>query len=78
MDNNLEWALNYAKQGFSVIPTKPNNVKEPIFKHAGKPPLTQEEIKQLLSENPNYGIALKMTNIFSIDVELRSMQEQLK
>lgn len=69
MNSNLDWALNYAKQGFSVVPTNPSNVKIPAIEHAGKPPLTQEEIKQLWTEEPNYGIALKMTNIFSIDVD---------
>lgn len=53
MNSNSDWALNYAKQGFSVVPTNPSNVKIPAIEHAGKPPLTQEEIKQLWTEEPN-------------------------
>lgn len=69
MNDTLAWALNYAKQGFSVIPTDPNNVKMPAIEHAGKPPLTQEDIKRIWTQAPHCGIALKMTNIFSIDVD---------
>lgn len=65
---NLDWALTYAKHGFSVLPLIPNT-KHPVFKHADMPPLTTEQIKKYWSENPNYGIAIKMTNIFSIDID---------
>lgn len=65
---NLDWVLTYAKHGFSVLPLIPNT-KHPVFKHADTPPLTTEQIKKYWSENPNYGIAIKMTNIFSIDID---------
>lgn len=65
---NLKWALTYAEHGFSVIPVKPNS-KIPAIVHADKPPLTTEQVKELWTRNPNYGVALKMDKIFSIDVD---------
>lgn len=68
MKTNLDWALTYANHGFSVLPLIPNT-KHPVFKHADKPPLTTEQINKYWAENPNYGIAIKMTTIFSIDID---------
>lgn len=67
--SNLDIALSYARQGFSVIPTKENNVKEPVFQHSNRKPLTEDEIQRYWAINPNYGLALKMDKIFSIDID---------
>lgn len=66
--NNLDWAVKYAEHGFSVIPTNVN-LKSPAIPHSNKPSLTDKEITQLWTDNPNLGIAWKMTNIFSIDID---------
>lgn len=66
--NNLDWALQYGKQGFSVVPTNVN-LKSPAIAHAKKHSLTEQEITQLWTDNPKFGIAWKMTNIFSIDID---------
>jgi len=65
--NNLDWAVKYAEHGFSVIPTNVN-LKSPAIPYSNKPSLTDKEITQLWTDNPNLGIAWKMTNIFSIDM----------
>lgn len=69
MNETLEWALRYAQQGFSIIPTHPDDVKKALFYHKDKPALTEDEIKQIWNKLPNCGIAFKMTNIFSIDID---------
>ena len=68
-DNKLlEYAIKYQKAGFSVVPVDANS-KRPIIPHKGKKPLTEQEIKQEWSKTPSAGIALKMDNIFSIDID---------
>lgn len=65
---NIDWALQYGKQGFSVVPTNVN-LKSPAISHAKRASLTDQEITQLWTDNPKIGIAWKMTNIFSIDID---------
>lgn len=68
MNSNLNAALQLAKNGFSVVPIVPNT-KRPAIKHADQSPMTSEQINSFWSKNPNYGIAIKTTDFFSIDVD---------
>lgn len=65
--NLINYALNYAKHGFSVIPIGSN--KRPLIKFAGKPPLTNTEIREIWKEYPTANIALKTDKFFVIDVD---------
>lgn len=65
--NLVNYALSYAKHGFSVIPI--GNNKRPLIKFADKPPLTSTEIRDLWKKYPTANIALKTDNFFVIDVD---------
>ncbi|MBP2058955.1 hypothetical protein J2Z60_002146 [Lactobacillus colini] len=68
MNNNLNAAIQLAKNGFSVVPIIPDT-KRPAIKHANQEPLTIDEIRELWTEYPNYGIAIKTTDFFCIDID---------
>ena len=65
--NLVNFALNYAKHGFSVIPI--GNNKRPLIKFADKPPLTNTEIREIWKKYPTANIALKTDKFFVIDVD---------
>lgn len=66
--NLVQYALNYAEKGFSVIPISATS-KRPIVAFADKPPLTAKQIKKIWNENPTANIALRTTNFFVVDVD---------
>lgn len=66
MQNLVNYAIQYAEKGFSVIPTLG---KRPLLKFADRPPLTVEEIKEFWNQHPYANIALKTEKFFVIDVD---------
>ena len=68
MENLVNFAVNYAKHGFSVIPIS-HTEKRPLIKFANKPALTPDEIRELWKRYPLANIALKTENFFVIDVD---------
>lgn len=68
MPSMMEYALQYQKLGFSVIPINPQN-KMPLRNFADQPAMTKEEIEQVWKEHPNANIALRTTNFFVIDID---------
>lgn len=66
MENLLNYAVQYAKHGFSVIPTAG---KKPLVKFADKPQLSVNEIESFWRKNPFANIALKTDRFFVIDVD---------
>lgn len=74
--NLVNYALSYAKHGFSVIPI--GNNKRPLIKFANKPPLEGDEIKQIWQKYPTANIALKTDKFFVIDVDRHSGGDGMK
>ena len=68
MNNLLNAALDYQKRGFYVVPIEPHS-KRPAIAFKDQPALTQKEIKELWSKNPNFNIALRTVNHFVIDID---------
>ena len=68
MPSMKNYALQYQKLGFSVIPINPKN-KMPLIDFADKPALTAEEIEKFWGGYPNANIALRTTNFFVIDID---------
>ena len=62
----VNYAIQYAKKGFSVIPTVG---KKPLIKFADQPALTSEEIKEFWNMHPYANIALKTEKFFVVDVD---------
>ena len=67
LENLVNYAINYAAHGFSVIPIGSN--KRPLIKFADKPPLSDDEIKKIWQRYPLANIALKTDRFFVIDVD---------
>ena len=55
--NLVNFALNYAEHGFSVIPI--GSSKKPLIKFADRAPLTSTEIREIWQKYPTANIALK-------------------
>lgn len=68
MPSMKEYALQYQKLGFSVLPINPKN-KMPLIDFSDKPAMTALEIEQFWEGYPNANIALKTTNFFVIDID---------
>lgn len=68
MENMLRFALGYARRGFDIVPLVPNT-KRPLQKFANRPPLTEEEIKDIWTRVPNANIGIKTVDFFVIDVD---------
>lgn len=68
MPSMKEYALQYQKLGFSVIPINPKN-KMPLIDFADKLAMTPSEIENFWDGYPNANIALKTTNFFVIDID---------
>lgn len=66
--NLMNFAIAYAKKGFSVIPISPES-KRPLIKFANLPPLTVEEITALWCKYPNANIALRTDKFIVLDVD---------
>lgn len=68
MPSMKEYALQYQKLGFSVIPISPKN-KKPLTDFADKPAMTADEIEFFWDGYPNANIALRTVNFFVIDID---------
>lgn len=66
MQNLVNYAVQYAERGFSVIPTVE---KRPLIKFADRPALTSNEIKEFWDKHPYANIALKTEKFFVVDVD---------
>lgn len=66
MINLVNYAVQYASKGFSVIPVLD---KQPLIKFADRKPLTTSEIKSFWLTHPYAGIALKTDKFFVVDVD---------
>lgn len=75
MQNLENYALYYARKGFSVLPVQG---KQPIIKFANKPPLTPADIKKIWNLNPTVDIALKTEDFFVIDVDRHGLVDGLE
>lgn len=67
LENLVNYAVDYAEKGFSVIPI--GSGKKPLIKFADKPPLTPDEIRKFWKTHPLANIALKTDKFFVIDVD---------
>ena len=65
MKSLVNYAIQYAKKGFSVIPTIG---KKPLVKFADREPLTSAEIEKFWTSHPYANIALKTDQFFVVDV----------
>lgn len=65
----VEYALHYARLGFSVIPVDKRS-KRAITAYKDKT-FSELEIKRLWRDNPDANIALKTTDFFVIDIDVR-------
>ena len=74
--NLVNYAVNYAEHGFSVIPI--GQGKKPLIKFANRPALTPDEIRKIWKENPLANIALKTDKFFVIDVDRHNDVDGLK
>lgn len=74
--NLVNYALNYAQHGFSVIPIGSN--KRPLIKFANKPPLEGDEITKIWDKYPAANIALKTDKFFVIDVDRHGEEDGMK
>ncbi|MCU0082597.1 bifunctional DNA primase/polymerase [Streptococcus danieliae] len=68
MNSMKDYALQYQKLGFSVIPISPKN-KRPLIEFADKAAMTAEEIEAFWNGYPNANIAIRTTNFFVIDID---------
>lgn len=66
MQNLVNYAVTYAKNGFSVLPMLN---KKPLIKFADQPALTVEEVKRIWQKYPYANIALRTTNFFVVDID---------
>jgi len=66
MKNLVNYALAYARAGFSVLPMV---AKQPMIKFADQPPMTLEQIKRFWQIHPYAQIAMRTTNFFVIDID---------
>ncbi|WP_061777168.1 bifunctional DNA primase/polymerase [Levilactobacillus senmaizukei] len=66
MKNLVNYAIVYAKAGFSVLPMVG---KQPLIKFADKPALTPEQVQKFWMTHPYSQIALRTTNFFVVDID---------
>lgn len=66
MKSLVNFAVQYAERGFTVIPTID---KRPLIKFADQPAMTGDEIREFWKTHPYANIALKTEKFFVIDVD---------
>lgn len=66
MKNLVNFAVQYAEHGFTVIPTVG---KKPLIKFADRPALTPNELREFWGTHPYANIALKTEKFFVVDVD---------
>lgn len=64
--NKLHSAIDYAKNGFSVLPI---HGKQPVIAFKDQPPLTVDEVRDYWTSDPDLNIAVKTTTFFVVDVD---------
>lgn len=67
MRNLVEYAVQYAHKGLSVIPMIR---KRPLIKFADKPPLTENEIRKFWKTHPYANIAVKTDKFLVFDIDV--------
>ncbi|QGH03228.1 bifunctional DNA primase/polymerase [Streptococcus dysgalactiae] len=65
----IDYALNYLKMGFNVIPISKNG-KTPLVAFADKPRLTESDLRRIWRDYPDANIALRTDSFFVIDVDM--------
>ena len=65
----IDYALNYLKMGFNVIPISKNG-KTPLVAFADKPQLTENDLRRIWRDYPDANIALRTDSFFVIDVDM--------
>lgn len=73
MKSMKDYALQYQKLGFSVVPINPKN-KMPLIDFADTPPMSAEAIENFWNGYPNANIAVRTTNFFVIDIDLHGKE----
>ena len=73
----VDYAINYQKMGYSVIPISKNG-KTPLIAFADKPKLTENDIRRIWRDNPDANIALRTDTFFVIDVDMHGDVDGLK
>lgn len=66
MRNLVNYAVTYAKAGFSVLPMIG---KKPMIKFADQPALTVDQIQSYWRSHPYAQLALRTTNFFVVDID---------
>lgn len=66
MRNLVNYAVRYAKAGFSVLPMIG---KKPMIKFADQPALTVDQIQSYWRSHPYAQLALRTTNFFVVDID---------
>ena len=69
MQDMMKFALGYSRRGYDIVPLIPNT-KQPMQAFANKPPLTEEEIKEIWTKTPNANIAIKTVDFFAVDIDV--------
>lgn len=69
MRNLVNYAVRYAKAGFSVLPMIG---KKPMIKFADQPALTVDQIQNYWRSHPYAQLALRTTNFFVVDIDEHS------
>lgn len=73
MKDMLRFALGYSRRGYDIVPLIPNT-KQPMQAFANKPPLTEEEIKEIWTKTPNANIAIKTVDFFAVDIDVHGVK----
>ncbi|MGT2761941.1 bifunctional DNA primase/polymerase [Streptococcus intermedius] len=68
MPSMKEYALQYQKLGFGVIPMNPKS-KAPLMEFADQPKMSPEQIEEAWTRWPNANIALRTIDFFVIDID---------
>jgi hypothetical protein len=66
--NKLNSAIEYTKQGYSVLPM---DGKRPLIKFADRPALTVDQVKDYWSRYPTANIALRTEKFFVVDIDTK-------
>lgn len=73
MKDMLRFALGYSRRGYDIVPLIPNT-KQPMQAFANKPPLTEEEIKEIWTKTPNANIAIKTVDFWALDIDIHGQK----
>ena len=68
MPSMKDYALQYQKLGFSLVPINPKS-KRPLIEFADREALSADEVRKVWTKWPNANIAFRTTNFFVIDID---------